>query len=66
MGGQPREEAPFQMTEVTMPTIPEILEIAARYPTNMADAMFAACVEKAAETSDAAPRKDEGSADDGS
>lgn len=39
-----------------MPTIPEILEIAARYPTNMADAMFAACVEKASETSDAAPR----------
>ena len=39
-----------------MPTIPEILEIATRYPTNMADAMFAACLEKAAETSDAAPR----------
>ena len=49
-----------------MPTIPEILEIAARYPTNMADAMFVACMEKAAETSDAAPRKDERSADDGS
>ena len=32
-----------------MPTIPEILEIAARYPTNMADAMFAACMEKAAD-----------------
>ena len=41
------------MTEVTMPTIPEILEIAVRYPTNMADAMFAACMEKAADgTSD--------------
>lgn len=39
-----------------MPTIKELLEIASRYPTNMADAMFAACVEKAAETSDAAPR----------
>lgn len=49
-----------------MPTITEILEIAARYPTNMADAMFAACVEKAAETSDAAPCKDERSADDDS
>ena len=49
-----------------MPTIPEILEIAARYPTNMADAMFAACMEKAAETSDAPPQTDEGSADDGS
>jgi len=36
-----------------MPTIPEILEIAARYPTNMADAMFAACVEKAEEDADA-------------
>lgn len=36
-----------------MPTITEILEIAARHPTNMADAMFEACVEKASEgTSD--------------
>lgn len=43
-----------------MPTITEILEIAARYPTNMADAMFAACMEKAAETSDATPPMDDG------
>jgi hypothetical protein len=43
-----------------MPTIPEILEIAARYPTNMADAMFAACVEKATEDADAPPPMDDG------
>ena len=42
-----------------MPTITEILEIAARYPTNMADAMFAACVEKATEDADAPPQTDD-------